>query len=50
MAFSCFALNWASIAREMKVSRSSGDRTDGLQGVRWTRAGAHCQAGGDKLV
>lgn len=39
MAFSCFCLSWASIARAVNGSRSSGDRTDGLQGVRWTRAG-----------
>lgn len=50
MAFSCFCLSWASIARAVNGSRSSGDRTDGLQGLRGTRAGAHCWAGGDKLV
>lgn len=49
MAFSCFSLNWASIAREISESGSSGDRTDGLQGVKWTRAGIHLRAGGDNL-
>lgn len=50
MAFSCFCLNWVSIAREINVSSSSGDRTDGLQGVKWARAGTHLRAGGDELV
>ena len=39
MAISCFCLSWGSIAREINGSRSSGDRTDGLQGVRRMRAG-----------
>lgn len=49
MAFSCFCMSWASIAREINVSRSSGDRSGSLQEVSWTRAGAHRWAGGDKL-
>lgn len=46
IAFSCFCLSGASIAREINVSRSSGDSSGSLPGVGWIRAGAHWWAGG----